>query len=108
MIKEVYQTSISVKYNNVVQESCQFIFPRLFPCNISVSSLICSDAMARGMDIENVHYVVSYDFPPFLKTYIHRIGRTARAGRAGTTVTLLEKKEVGFVIESTAYGPAGC
>ncbi|KAI0213479.1 ATP-dependent RNA helicase DDX51 [Lamellibrachia satsuma] len=59
-----------------------------------IDILICSDAMARGVDIENVHYVISYDFPPFLKTYIHRIGRTARAGRAGTTVTLLEKKEI--------------
>lgn len=50
--------------------------------------------MARGMDVDNVEYVVSYDVPPFLKTYIHRIGRTARAGRSGTAITLLEKKEV--------------
>ena len=56
--------------------------------------LVCSDAMARGMDVDNVKYVISYDKPPYIKTYIHRVGRTARAGRAGTAVSLLEKKEV--------------
>lgn len=50
--------------------------------------------MARGMDVENVKYVISYDNPPYIKTYIHRIGRTARAGKAGTSLSLLEKKEV--------------
>ena len=45
--------------------------------------LICSDAMARGMDIENARYVISYDMPPYIKTYIHRVGRTARAGKTG-------------------------
>ena len=57
-------------------------------------SVICSDAMARGMDVENVKYVISYDPPPFIKTYIHRVGRTARAGKVGTAITMLQKKEV--------------
>ena len=52
--------------------------------------------MARGMDIENVKYVISYDPPPFIKTYIHRVGRTARAGKVGTAITMLQKKEVIF------------
>ena len=50
--------------------------------------------MARGMDVENVGCVVCYESAPYLKTYIHRVGRTARAGKAGTAVSLLEKKEV--------------
>lgn len=50
--------------------------------------------MARGMDIEGVKYVVSYDAPRHLDTYVHRVGRTARAGHAGMALTLLEKKEV--------------
>lgn len=50
--------------------------------------------MARGMDVEKVKFVISYDPPPFIKTYIHRIGRTARAGKVGTALTLLQKKEV--------------
>ncbi|XP_023931272.1 DEAD-box ATP-dependent RNA helicase 1-like [Lingula anatina] len=50
--------------------------------------------MARGMDVDNVQYVLSYDSPPYIKTYIHRVGRTARAGKVGTAVSLCEKKEI--------------
>ena len=50
--------------------------------------------MARGIDVNNVQYVISYESPPFIKTYIHRIGRTARAGREGTALTMLDNKEV--------------
>ncbi|CAL1547489.1 unnamed protein product [Lymnaea stagnalis] len=56
--------------------------------------LVCSDVMTRGMDIENVQYVISYDAPPYIETYIHRIGRTARANKPGTAITLLEGKEM--------------
>ena len=48
-----------------------------------VQLLICSDAMARGMDIEDVLFVISYDVPNFIRSYIHRVGRTARAGNKG-------------------------
>ena len=50
--------------------------------------------MTRGMDIGNVEYVISYDSPPYIETYIHRVGRTARANKPGTAITLLEGKEV--------------
>ncbi|BFZ15915.1 hypothetical protein BsWGS_18953 [Bradybaena similaris] len=56
--------------------------------------LICSDVMTRGMDIDNVQYVISYDAPKYIETYIHRVGRTARANRPGTAITLLEGKEM--------------
>ena len=39
--------------------------------------------MARGMDIEDVLFVISYDVPNFIRSYIHRVGRTARAGNKG-------------------------
>eukprot|EP00644_Phytophthora_capsici_P005780 jgi/Phyca11/97839/e_gw1.2.616.1 len=55
-----------------------------------VETVVCSDAMARGMDIEDVANVVNYDVPSFIKTYIHRVGRTARAGRHGRSVTLVK------------------
>lgn len=42
--------------------------------------LVCSDAMTRGMDVEGVGAVVNYDAPVYAKTYVHRAGRTARAG----------------------------
>lgn len=59
-----------------------------------VDGIICSDALARGIDIANVDVVISYDAPRHVKTYIHRIGRTARAGRPGTAVTLLVATEL--------------
>ena len=47
------------------------------------SLLVASDAMTRGMDVPSVAAVVNYDAPVYPKTYVHRAGRTARAGRAG-------------------------
>ncbi|GLD91796.1 hypothetical protein PINS_up000329 [Pythium insidiosum] len=56
----------------------------------AIDVVVCSDAMARGMDIENVANVINYDVPTYIKTYIHRVGRTARAGRHGRCVTLVK------------------
>lgn len=50
--------------------------------------------MARGMDLEDVEAVMNYDTPVFIKTYVHRVGRTARAGRPGSAFTLLTDDEV--------------
>lgn len=58
-----------------------------------ISGLVCSDALARGIDIPDVDIVVSYDPARHIKTYIHRIGRTARAGRLGTAITLVTESE---------------
>lgn len=52
--------------------------------------------MTRGMDVEGVRNVINYDMPAFIKTYIHRAGRTARAGQSGRCFTLLSKDEVFF------------
>ncbi|XP_014245085.1 probable ATP-dependent RNA helicase Dbp73D [Cimex lectularius] len=54
-----------------------------------IDMLICSDLMARGVDIPGVKYVISYEPPKFIKGYIHRAGRTGRAGVKGTAVTLV-------------------
>ncbi|KAH3876810.1 hypothetical protein DPMN_000660 [Dreissena polymorpha] len=58
-----------------------------------IDILICSDAMARGMDVSNVKYVISYDPPSYIQNYIHRVGRTARAGQPGTAITLVQRKQ---------------
>ncbi|KAH8302831.1 hypothetical protein KR044_011040, partial [Drosophila immigrans] len=58
-----------------------------------ITGLICSDALARGIDVPNVDAVISYDVPRHIKTYIHRVGRTARAGQKGTAITLLTDKD---------------
>ena len=48
-----------------------------------VNLLIATDSMSRGMDIRNVNLVVNYDAPNNAKTYVHRVGRTARGGEEG-------------------------
>lgn len=54
-----------------------------------INGLVSSDTLARGMDLPNVDVVLSYDCPRHIKTYVHRIGRTARAGKLGTAITLI-------------------
>ncbi|NWV01148.1 DDX51 helicase, partial [Upupa epops] len=54
-----------------------------------VQLLISTDATARGIDIKGVNYVINYDAPQFIRTYIHRVGRTARAGKAGVAFSLV-------------------
>ncbi|KAI6655923.1 ATP-dependent RNA helicase DDX51 [Oopsacas minuta] len=59
-----------------------------------IDILICTDTMARGIDIHDVKNVINYDCPPFLRNYIHRVGRTARANQEGKAFTILEQCEV--------------
>ena len=60
----------------------------------SIDVLIASDIMARGLDIEDIQYVINYDIPHNDTAYIHRVGRTARAGKPGTAVTIVLMNEV--------------
>lgn len=61
--------------------------------NESKVVIVCSDVLARGMDIDGVDAVVSYDSPVHVNTYLHRVGRTARAERHGTAVSLVLAKQ---------------
>ncbi|XP_036159353.1 ATP-dependent RNA helicase DDX51 isoform X5 [Myotis myotis] len=56
-----------------------------------IQLLISTDATARGIDVQGVQLVVNYDAPQYLRTYVHRVGRTARAGNTGQAFTLLLK-----------------
>lgn len=56
--------------------------------------LVCSDAITRGIDIPGVDTVLNYDTPVYAKTYVHRAGRTARAGKKGSVITILKKEDV--------------
>jgi len=59
----------------------------------STDILVATDVAARGLDIRNVTHVYNYDVPKTAKDYIHRIGRTARAGDKGEAVTLLVQRD---------------
>ncbi|KAG0077176.1 ATP-dependent RNA helicase dbp6, partial [Linnemannia elongata] len=61
--------------------------------NGEIHLLICSDLISRGMDLSPVSYVINYDSPVYMKKYIHRVGRTARAGKTGTAYSLVEMQE---------------
>ncbi|XP_017280097.1 ATP-dependent RNA helicase DDX51 isoform X2 [Kryptolebias marmoratus] len=73
-----------------------------------IQLLISTDAAARGIDINGVKCVVNYDAPQYIRTYIHRIGRTARAGKAGLAFTLLLRvQETNFLQMVVEAGSPG-
>jgi ATP-dependent RNA helicase DeaD len=55
--------------------------------------LVCTDVAARGLDIKGISHVYNYDVPEDAKDYIHRIGRTARAGKEGKAITILASRD---------------
>ncbi len=55
--------------------------------------LVCTDVAARGLDIKGVSHIYNYDIPKEAKQYIHRIGRTARAGKEGKAINLLASRD---------------
>ena len=58
-----------------------------------IQILVATDVAARGLDIKNISHIYNYDVPKSAEEYVHRIGRTARAGEAGDAVTLLTEKD---------------
>ena len=55
--------------------------------------LVCTDVAARGLDIPDVSHIYNYDIPMYSKDYIHRIGRTARAGKGGIAINILASRD---------------
>lgn len=59
----------------------------------SIRVLVASDIVSRGIDIENISHVVNFDVPQQAEAYVHRIGRTGRAGAVGTAITFCDAEE---------------
>jgi ATP-dependent RNA helicase DeaD len=68
-----------------------------------IGILIATDVAARGLDIENIEVVFNYDMPQEIETYVHRIGRTARAGRPGLAYSFVTKNEIGKLTAIQRY-----
>jgi ATP-dependent RNA helicase DeaD len=64
-----------------------------------VQILVATDVAARGLDVDDISYVINYDMPEEVETYIHRIGRTGRAGKEGTAVSFVTAEEEHLVHE---------
>ena len=64
-----------------------------------VQLLVCSDVAARGLDIPDVSHVINYDAPHHAEDYVHRIGRTGRAGKSGQALTIVARVDQKAIAE---------
>lgn len=67
--------------------------------NRSASVLIATDVAARGLDVKDIDAVFNYELSPQAEVYVHRIGRTGRAGKTGVAVSLVEEREMWRLLE---------
>lgn len=65
--------------------------------------LIATDVAARGIDIEDLTHIINYDLPEEKESYVHRIGRTGRAGNTGKAITFVCPNEINFLKEIEEY-----
>jgi len=73
----------------------------------AVDLIVCSDVAARGLDIPDVSHVFNFDVPTHAEDYVHRIGRTGRAGKSGVALSLVTSDDVKYIadIEKLIGGP---
>lgn len=89
-----------------VRETALSTFTSHPASHLSPAVLLCTDVASRGVDFADVDVVIQYDPPTDPKTFSHRAGRTARAGRKGKAVVLLGKgREVDYVGASRPSRP---
>jgi superfamily II DNA/RNA helicase len=65
--------------------------------------MVCTNVAARGIDIDSVQMVINFDAPFNLTDYIHRIGRTGRAGKSGVAVTMLTNDDSAIFYDLRKY-----
>ena len=63
--------------------------------------LLATDVASRGLDVKDIDIVVNYDMPTCIEDYVHRIGRTGRAGATGVAHAFFSKKELSLAPKST-------
>jgi superfamily II DNA/RNA helicase len=68
-----------------------------------IKVLVATDVAARGIDVQGISHVINFDLPRQAEDYVHRIGRTGRAGRQGVAISLASGKDVGTVRQIERY-----
>lgn len=93
--------SVSALHGDLKQQERDFVMRRFR--NGSINVLIATDLAARGLDVDDIQLIINYDIPDDNETYVHRIGRTARAGKLGTAVTFTVGREESRIEEIMAF-----
>ena len=83
--------SVDALHGDLSQAARERVLMRLRKKRLVV--LVATDVAARGIDVNHISHVINYDLPHNAEAYLHRIGRTARAGRSGVAITLVPPKE---------------
>jgi superfamily II DNA/RNA helicase len=71
-----------------------------------IDLLVSTDLAARGLDVEHIDRVINYHLPQEMENYLHRAGRTARAGRPGTVINLVTERDQALIQALEAHTPA--
>lgn len=90
MLTDKIKLDVEVMHGDIAQNQREVTIKRFKEGKFSV--LVATDVASRGLDIPNVDLVVQLEPPKDVETYIHRAGRTARAGKEGTCITLYNNK----------------
>jgi ATP-dependent RNA helicase RhlE len=92
--------SASAMHGDMTQQARERALKRFEEGKVDV--LIATDVAARGLDLDAITHVINYDPPEDDKGYVHRVGRTARAGRSGISITLVSAEQQGDVSRMAA------
>ncbi|MDQ3191593.1 MAG: DEAD/DEAH box helicase [Bacteroidota bacterium] len=95
LIKEGY--SVDSLHGDLSQQQRDKVMGRFR--NKSIQLLVATDVAARGIDVEAITHVIHYSLPDDIENYTHRSGRTARAGKTGISMAIINMKEVGKIRE---------
>ena len=89
--------------SDLTQKDRELVMDRMRKGKIKV--LVATDVAARGLDIQHVTHVINYSFPDNAEVYVHRTGRTGRAGKHGTAISLVTPQQIGSLhYVKLAYG----
>ena len=92
---EAYGHSVAILNGDIPQNQRERTVERLKQGSINI--LVATDVAARGLDVDRIGLVVNYDMPFDREAYVHRIGRTGRAGRNGEAILFVSPRERGFL-----------